>query len=1085
MNIWQLATAAVLVTTTTAQAAAPFLQTLEPEPEIKNTIEAQLKRYYGQTEFLTFAGYKYGLPRKEAPQGDAKGGQERGAQRAQQEADVFKIGRPGSKLLYLLNNYRGLQVVSFAGGVEKAQVVGRVKATGNYPDEMYFDEAGERLIVLERMWYGGNEDDEYTANQSRLVIYDVKNPAEPKISQVVPFEGEIADSRMVGDILYVASSVRPDYYNRHSQQKARGMAHSFRLAKTGVSLVQSQALSLPTSARENMNIIEVKEGEAYKYYLVAVLSESAWGWWDRKSLVEVVDISDAKGKIEPVMVVSAKGSINERTQTSIKNNTLLVVSNYWPQGENARARVAVETFKLPARSDEILSEDEAAYRKLHIERKLKGLSEDERIKKYEELARDRELGVSGRFVKTSDGKLRKILADSVVTVGDTTGLHAQLQDVRFDGDLLHVFWVPQNMIDPFDLFDISEPQKEVRYLKRLQFDGWIERAIPVSYKGRNLVLGLGYVVENVNNERGRRYPQAMLFEITKRRGSYQVSELSRLTLSQGNVWTDFNGADRFIETRFDGEGRGSIMFRVSGYEKGKWVSGGKLIGFDLNEESFKEGSLLVGESGWLKRVFSNPEIEKVHAFSDVSLASFDVKEVGSAGKVERALSVLELARSVVRYFALGDFGVQVISGGWHDEESNGKTKLRVVRANDADAEKHESISQIELRGHYSSHLIDRRDGSLLVATVAYRTGQDEAHVKTKYLVHKLVLNDSTGAFEKKAQADWNGDEAVNRYWYMNGGATVQLVQLENGEVVVAANSKLKRVNDASAADVELVGCSLTGKQSLTLHRFSTGFYASYGEPVESEENEGASFVRNFIVPMKLDGATARCGKPANIPGTPKAVLANNWLVTQDERVLDVVSDQKRGERHYFNVVTSTALDSLELGDGVATLRDDYEPKDGVVYSIKQIDDKRFGFFELAQNSHGPRYGLSELPYGRGWRPRYYSGVPRFTVIGADQGYRFTKETFAMPSGLIRGAQIADVVKDKGRYLALVSNGRKAQVIGWTDKSRRPELVRLAGGAESVTMSGYGYGSGVHFNSKLQSFELPQGYYGVEQLYLAD
>src|SRR5207248_2394162 len=114
------------------------------------------------------------------------------------------------------------------------------------------------------------------------------------------------------------------------------------------------------------------------------------------------------------------------------------------------------------------------YRKLAIERQLKGKDGDAREAMYSTLVADAQIGIQGRFVKTADGKLRKILPDSVVTVGDTTGLSARLQDVRYVGNLLYVFWVPHNQIDPFDLFDISAPQNGVKYLSRLQFDGWIE-----------------------------------------------------------------------------------------------------------------------------------------------------------------------------------------------------------------------------------------------------------------------------------------------------------------------------------------------------------------------------------------------------------------------------------------------------------------------------------------------------------------------------------------------------------------------------------------------------------------------------------
>ena len=72
------------------------------------------------------------------------------------------------------------------------------------------------------------------------------------------------------------------------------------------------------------------------------------------------------------------------------------------------------------------------------------------------LTADAETGLKGRFVKqvaTSGATaLTKPLADSTVTVGNTQGLSASLQDVRFHDGLLYVYWVPANNIDPLDLF---------------------------------------------------------------------------------------------------------------------------------------------------------------------------------------------------------------------------------------------------------------------------------------------------------------------------------------------------------------------------------------------------------------------------------------------------------------------------------------------------------------------------------------------------------------------------------------------------------------------------------------------------------
>ena len=82
------------------------IQALVPVPADPTTIDSQLKRFRGQTEFLTVSyhsRYLAGQPSK-----DKAGGAESTAERAMQESDIFKIGKPGTKLLFLLNNISGI-----------------------------------------------------------------------------------------------------------------------------------------------------------------------------------------------------------------------------------------------------------------------------------------------------------------------------------------------------------------------------------------------------------------------------------------------------------------------------------------------------------------------------------------------------------------------------------------------------------------------------------------------------------------------------------------------------------------------------------------------------------------------------------------------------------------------------------------------------------------------------------------------------------------------------------------------------------------------------------------------------------------
>src|SRR5690606_9550804 len=135
------------------------------------------------------------------------------------------------------------------------------------------------------------------------------------------------------------------------------------------------------------------------------------------------------------------------------------------------------------------SSEEVEYRKLHINRVLRyefkdDTSSDAYIAAKQKLEADAELGLNDLFEKTSDGKTVKVKADSIKTVRDSRGQSASLQDVRWYNDYLYVFWTPADLIDPLEVFDVSNPQDGTPHLGHLEFEGWIERSFPIGYNGR-------------------------------------------------------------------------------------------------------------------------------------------------------------------------------------------------------------------------------------------------------------------------------------------------------------------------------------------------------------------------------------------------------------------------------------------------------------------------------------------------------------------------------------------------------------------------------------------------------------------------
>ena len=1083
-----------------------------PRPVDTASIESQLKRFVGQTEFMNidqpYSRFRDGpiFANSRAMKTGAEG------QRSVQESDIFKVGKEGSKLLYVLNDYRGLQVISFFKGADAPELVGRLDATGNYPTNMYFDESNDRLIVLERNWYD-QESGEYRSSESRLLVYSVKDAANPKIESTLNITGEIADSRLVGDVLYVATSVWPQWNSANYGDKGQGRVVSYKLSEDGVREIASQALTLPVSRRENMNIVEVQSEGSFKYYLVAILSEKGWGWWDRQSAVEVVDISSPDGKIAPVMIASAKGFIEERSATSIKNGTLIVASNYQTEGTGAQSlmRVAVETFKFPTKTSVTISDDEATYRRLHIDREMKRIPAGQEPEVYlNKLINDPELGIGGVFVKSENGSLKKLICDDLVTVGDSTGLHADLQDVRFANDLLYIFWVPANMRDPLDIIDIANPEVGIKHLKRELFEGWIERAFPVEYKGHTYIMGLGWVLPTIGDENPRRVPQAMLFEVERQGTGIHIDTIAQMNMLGANVWVDFNAADKFIETRFNDDGTGAILFKISSWNNG-YTSGGKLLGFDLNQaiagqydRVFAEGGVLKGSSDWLRRVFTNPEIDRVNTLSNTSLGVFNVnwKNLGAASEVHTAIATLELARNVKAYATVekngGTLGIQIISEGnqWSWDAAS-TTKLRLVNSKKADQELKEVAAEVEIRGRYLSHLVVA-ENVIVVTTENILTGSEGDENRINQSIYH-VTQISVDAKSLKIAGNTSFSETASRpigrrMWWPSYNTSAKLTKLDSGRVILTTHASVKELaissTEVSATDISLgTSCSRDGVD-WAIESFDGKLFMTYGIAIIHSDAAKADlrFTKSFIAEIQETEAGFSCSLPINIPGKAISNQSGKLIIAEDNRLLDIRehrseyrdSNGNNVVRTYFEPVTTKVLVSLALSEGPGQLK-------AALRSMYDLQNSTSKIHALPNNTFVIAEKQGEYSYAQ------------LSTLSLDESFRFTKDTFTLELAQdYATAKIISVVQDPhatNGFLAIVSLGQKAQVLAWNSSNPRPQVrkIRILGTnlepqeatASFRVLNSWGWDSEntVHFTPASLSFEIPEGLSGLKQVFV--
>jgi hypothetical protein len=130
-----------------------------------------------------------------------------GGARAIQEADIYKLA---GNTLYILNTtLRGLQIVDVTNPASPT-LEGEVLVTGS-PREIYIEGNTAYVLVSGSFDYdcGGFQGIcgwEARSGVSTLVLaVDVTNPATPKVLGQMRIDGDLQDSRIVGNILYVIS----------------------------------------------------------------------------------------------------------------------------------------------------------------------------------------------------------------------------------------------------------------------------------------------------------------------------------------------------------------------------------------------------------------------------------------------------------------------------------------------------------------------------------------------------------------------------------------------------------------------------------------------------------------------------------------------------------------------------------------------------------------------------------------------------------------------------------------------------------------------------------------------------------------
>jgi uncharacterized secreted protein with C-terminal beta-propeller domain len=267
------------------------------------------------------------------PSGPSEPGGEAG--RAIDEADIIK--RDGDRL-YALSALGGLTIVDIADP-DSLELLGRHRATAT-PFEMYV--RGNTAFVLYNGYgeYAYDEkSDKHTYYQASYVIaLDVTDPAAITERQRFAVQGYIADTRLVGDALYVVAFDDTHCWSCGAEPQTRVM--SFNVSSPSeVARVDELAFQEQDGLAGWGRSLSGNDQRLY----VSGPQYSSDGT-PAGSVIHVIDITDGSGDMEEGVALAVAGQVNSRWQMDEYEGVLRVVSQplSWSQVTVPR----VQTFEV-------------------------------------------------------------------------------------------------------------------------------------------------------------------------------------------------------------------------------------------------------------------------------------------------------------------------------------------------------------------------------------------------------------------------------------------------------------------------------------------------------------------------------------------------------------------------------------------------------------------------------------------------------------------------------------------------------------------------------------------------------------------
>ncbi|MDB4985843.1 MAG: uncharacterized protein JWN04_1021, partial [Myxococcaceae bacterium] len=259
------------------------------------------------------------------------------ATRAIVEADIIQVD---GQRLYALSRVAGLTIIDLTDP-SHLSILGRFRELNGTPFEMYLRNGV--VLAMYSGWgqYTKQADSWAWVQTSKVIALDVGTPSAISVAGTFDVAGEISDSRIVGDVMYVVG-YQDGYCWNCDQNKP-----------------QTSVLSL--SIKDPHKVSKVDE-------LKFADANNSYGWNKRSitvtdqrmyvagpeygqnmptgSTIQVIDISDPTGDLVEGATVQAAGQISSRWQMNEYQGVLRVISQVPSWWSSATERPSVQTFKV-------------------------------------------------------------------------------------------------------------------------------------------------------------------------------------------------------------------------------------------------------------------------------------------------------------------------------------------------------------------------------------------------------------------------------------------------------------------------------------------------------------------------------------------------------------------------------------------------------------------------------------------------------------------------------------------------------------------------------------------------------------------